>query len=142
MYSVLALAFIVSTGIGLRKSRLATLTMSIRMVRDFLYLHSWEKEVLNRGVRREGVVVKMARRIPWSGVAMFIFVMVFFGVDLGAGMKHTASQIRDKKEEAKDSLEIQKVQARQWSVDQVKNFREGDIPKPSWTEGGPRSQSS
>ncbi|RNF27574.1 uncharacterized protein Tco025E_00224 [Trypanosoma conorhini] len=116
--------------------------MGLRMFRDFLYLQRWERDVLMRDSRREGFLVSAFRRVPWSGVAMFFFIMVFFGVDLGAGIKHTAKQIREKKEDAMQSVELQKVQARQWSVEQVKNFREGEVPKPSWTEGGPRGAAS
>ncbi|ESS68577.1 hypothetical protein TcG_00053 [Trypanosoma cruzi] len=116
--------------------------MRFRMFYDFLQLQRWERDVLLRDSRREGFFVRAFRRVPWSGVAMFFFIMVFFGVDLGAGIKHTASQIREKKDEAMQSVELQKVQARQWSVEQVKNFREGEIPKPSWSEGGPRRASS
>ncbi|RNF12077.1 hypothetical protein TraAM80_00494 [Trypanosoma rangeli] len=112
--------------------------MRLRMFRDFLYLQRWEREVLMRDSRRDGFFVRAFRQVPWSGVAMFFFIMVFFGVDLGAGIKHTAKQIREKKEDAMQSVQLQKVQARQWSVEQVKSFREGEIPKPSWTEGGPR----
>ncbi|KEG09492.1 hypothetical protein DQ04_05121000 [Trypanosoma grayi] len=112
--------------------------MSLRMVRDFMRLQRWERNVLARDSQRESAFTRAFRRVPWSGVAMFFFVMIFFGVDLGAGIKHTAKQIREKKDEAMQSVELQKVQARQWSVEQVKNFREGEVPKPSWAEGGPR----
>ncbi|KAG8346248.1 hypothetical protein ERJ75_001651700 [Trypanosoma vivax] len=112
--------------------------MGLTMVYDYLRLRRWERAVVLQGSRRDGVVVQAFQRIPWSGVAMFVFVMVFFGIDLGAGIKHTARQIREKKDEAVQSVEMQKLQARQWSVEQVKNFREGELPKPSWGEGGPR----
>lgn len=108
------------------------------MMRDFLNLQRWEREILKRDDHSEGFVVRTIRMIPWSGVAFFFFVMVFFGVDLGAGVKQTAAQIKEKRNEAKVNVELQKVQARQWSVEQVKNFREGELPQPSWSEGGPR----
>lgn len=108
------------------------------MFRDFTRLQRWEREILKREDRSEGMALRAFRMIPWSGVAMFFFVMVFFGVDLGAGLKYTASQIKEKKNDAQVNVELQKYQARQWSKDQVKNFREGETPKPSWSEGGPR----
>ncbi|ORC87429.1 uncharacterized protein TM35_000222280 [Trypanosoma theileri] len=116
--------------------------MGLRRCYDFVQLQRWERSILARDSPREGIFLRAFRRIPWSGVAMFFFVMVFFGVDLGAGIKHTARQIREKKDEAMQSVEMQKLQARQWSVEQVKNFREGEMPKPSWAAGGPRETSS
>lgn len=112
------------------------------MLQDFVRLQRWERGILKRDDHTEGAITRGIRMIPWSGVTMFIFVMVFFGVDLGAGIKHTAQQIREKKDEALVNMELQKVQARQWSVEQVKNFREGDLPQPSWEKGGPRAPQS
>ncbi|EAN80616.1 uncharacterized protein TEOVI_000506400 [Trypanosoma equiperdum] len=116
--------------------------MGVRMFCDFLKLRRWERHVLAQRERQESALAAAFRCIPWSGVAMFFFVMIFFGIDLGAGIKHTARQIQEKKEEAAQSVEVQKMQARQWSVEQVKNFREGEIPKPSWAEGGPRGSNN
>jgi hypothetical protein len=69
----------------------------------------------------------MVRQIPWSGVSMFAFIMIFFGIDLGAGVKHTAQRMKDKREEAANSIEVKRYQAKQWSVEQVKQFRDGDL---------------
>ncbi|CAD2216011.1 hypothetical protein AGDE_01534 [Angomonas deanei] len=115
--------------------------MSIMMFRDFLRLQRWERAVLKRDFQGDGMFTRAFRMIPWSGVAMFVFIMLFFGIDLGAGVTQTASQLREKKNEAQATIELEKVKARQWSVEQVKNFREGEgeVPKASWTEGGPRS---
>lgn len=114
--------------------------MGFRMLQDFLRIQRWEREILKRDDHSESIIVRGIRMIPWSGVTMFFFIMVFFGVDLGAGIKQTASQIKEKKEDAQTTLEVQKVQARQWSVEQVKNFREGELPQPSWEKGGPRAR--
>lgn len=110
------------------------------MFRDFARLQRWEREILKREDRSEGFIARGIRMIPWSGVTFFFFVMIFFGIDLGAGIKSTAAQIREKKDDAKVTAEMQKVQARQWSVEQVKSFRGGDLPAPSWGEGGPREE--
>ncbi|KAG5496401.1 hypothetical protein JKF63_02703 [Porcisia hertigi] len=114
--------------------------MGFRMLQDFLRVQRWERSIMKREDNSESVVLRGFRMIPWSGVAMFVFIMVFFGFDLGAGIKQTAQQIREKKEDAKTALEVQKIQARQWSVEQVKSFREGEMPQPSWEKGGPRAK--
>ncbi|CBZ29733.1 conserved hypothetical protein [Leishmania mexicana MHOM/GT/2001/U1103] len=114
--------------------------MGFRMLQDFMRVQRWERSIRRREDHSEGIVVRSIRMIPWSGVAMFFFIMVFFGFDLGAGIKQTAQQIKDKKKDAQTTLEVQKIQARQWSVEQVKNFREGEMPQPSWEKGGPRAR--
>lgn len=94
---------------------------------------------MRRDVVTEGLVARSIRAIPWSGVFVCFFVLIFFGVDLGAGIKQTARQIKQQKDDIEKSPELQKLKARQWSLEQVKNFREGDLPQPSWSEGGPRT---
>ncbi|CUG88246.1 membrane-associated protein, putative [Bodo saltans] len=100
---------------------------SLRHVVTFRRLVVWEHEVLNRGVKKEALSAKIFARIPWSGVAMFAFVMVFFGVDLAAGIKHTAKQLQESKTAAENSPIIKSYQQKQWSVEQAKQFREGEF---------------
>lgn len=102
---------------------------SLRAFRDYRRLVSWEHEVLHRGITKESYLSKVMRQIPWSGVAMMGFVMVFFGIDLGAGVKYTAQRMKEKKEEAMNSPEVKKYQAKGWAVDQVKQFRDGDTER-------------
>jgi hypothetical protein len=111
----------------------------LRTFLDYRRLVKWEQEVLNRGVRKESRSAKLIQSIPWTGVAMFAFMMIFFGVDLGVGIAHTASQMKQRQEDAKANVAVQqKYQSKQWSMEQVKNYREGEIPRPSYAEGGPR----
>ncbi|KAG5470746.1 hypothetical protein LSCM1_01995 [Leishmania martiniquensis] len=114
--------------------------MGLRMLRDFMRVQRWERSIVRREDHSDGVIVRGVRMIPWSGVAMLCFIMVFFGFDLGAGIKQTARQIREQKKDAQTALETQKLQARQWSMEQVRNFREGELPQPSWEKGGPRAK--
>lgn len=100
---------------------------SVRSLIAYQRLLSWEHEVLNRGVKKEAISEKIFDRIPWSGVAMFAFMMVFFGIDLAAGIKHTAQQMKDKKAEAESSPIVKSYKQKQWSVEQAKQFREGDF---------------
>lgn len=100
---------------------------SVKSLATYYRLVSWEHEVLNRGVKKEALSAKIFARIPWSGVAMFGFVMVFFGVDLAAGVKHTAKQLQENKEAAENSPIIKNYQQKQWSVEQAKQFREGEF---------------
>lgn len=104
-------------------------TSHLRMLRDFLNLQRWEREICKRYDRREGFIARGIRMVPWSGVAFFLFVMVFFGIDLGVGIRHTAAQIKEKKDEAMMNVGLQKMQARQWSLEQVKSFRDGSEDK-------------
>jgi hypothetical protein len=100
---------------------------SLRNLSTFRRLVLWEHEVLNRGVKKEALSAKIFDRIPWSGVAMFAFVMVFFGVDLAAGIKHTAKQLQENKAAAENSPIVKSYQQKQWSVEQAKQFREGEF---------------
>lgn len=100
---------------------------AFKAVTSYWRLTNWEREVLMRGVRTEGMIARAFRHIPWSGVAMFAFVMIFFGIDLGAGIKYTAQRMKDKREEAANSIEVKRYQAKQWSVEKVKEFRDGDL---------------
>jgi hypothetical protein len=100
---------------------------SMKNLASFYRLTSWEHEVLNRGVKQESISRKVVDRIPWSGVAMFAFMMIFFGVDLAAGIKHTAKQMREKKSEAENSPLVKSYQQKQWSVEQAKQFRDGEF---------------
>lgn len=111
------------------------------MLRDYTHLQRWERSILKLEDHSDGFIVRGIRAIPWSGVAMFAVVMVFFGVDLGAGVKETTKQIKEKRNTVQVNAQVQKVKAREWSVEQVKNYREGELPQPSWTAGGPRDAS-
>ena len=109
----------------------------LRRFLDYRRLVKWEQEVLNRGVKKESRSAKLLQSVPWTGVALFAFMMIFFGVDLGVGIAHTASQMKQRQNDAQASVSMQKYQSKQWSMDQVKSYREGEVPRPSYAEGGP-----
>lgn len=102
----------------------------IRRFGEYIRLTTWERDVLGRGIRKESRLNKLSQQIPWGGMAMFAFMFIFFGVDLTAGVKYTATQLQDKKFDAKNSVELKQFEAKRWSVEQVKNYRDGEMPSP------------
>ena len=57
-----------------------------------------------------------------------LFAILFFGVDLTAGIKHTASSIRESKLDAQQQLKLRRLKQKEWARKQVELFREGEGP--------------
>ena len=77
-------------------------------------------------------------RVPWAALLVGFLMMLFFGVDVGAGIMWTADIAVDNRE--KSNAEAKKrLNGKEWSMEQIKTFEGGGAPSPSWAEGGPRS---
>ena len=84
------------------------------------------------------IVMRVIEAVPWSAVLVLTMMMLFFGIDVGAGIFWTADIAQESRE--KDNAEAKKrLEGKQWSMDQIKVFEDGGAPQPSWVNGGPRS---
>jgi hypothetical protein len=99
--------------------------LEVRRLLQWYRLRCWEHYASIGRVRKEEWTAQAVRRIPWGGLVLVFFCTIFFGVDLYAGVRHSAEMIKQEKMKMEDSPELQALEKRHWSIEQTKNYREG-----------------
>ena len=70
--------------------------------------------------------------IPWTGIAGFMFLMLFFGIDFAAGITYQAKLMTQDTPEGKKLKEEKEKEMKKkvWALESTQTAREGALHRP------------